>query len=87
MLRSSTTDAGEFCDPALDKQVARASALQNTDPPAADALWARLDRRLTNLAVWLPTVTPNETDLISRRARNYEYNPVWGPLLDQIWVR
>jgi peptide/nickel transport system substrate-binding protein len=84
---SATTDAGEFCDPAFDKQVARAAALQDTDPPAADALWARLDRRLTNLAVWLPTVTPNETDLISRRVRNYQYNPVWGPLIDQLWLR
>lgn len=54
---------------------------------AADALWARLDRRLTNLAIWLPTVTPNETDLISRRVRNYHYNPVWGPLIDQLWLR
>jgi peptide/nickel transport system substrate-binding protein len=83
----ATTDASEFCDPAFDKQVARAAALQGTDPPAAAALWARLDRQLTNLAIWLPTVTPNETDLISRRVRNYQYNPIWGPLIDQLQVR
>src|SRR5262249_31334378 len=63
----ATTDASEFCDPALDRQTARASALQTIDPLAAATLWARLDRQLTNLAIWLPTVTPNETDLISRR--------------------
>jgi len=83
----ATTDASEFCDPALDNQIARAAALQNTDPSAAAALWARLDHQLTNLAIWLPTVTPNETDLISARIGNYQYNPVWGALLDQLWVR
>jgi peptide/nickel transport system substrate-binding protein len=83
----ATTDASEFCDPALDKQAARAAVLQTTNPPAAAALWARLDRQLTNLAIWLPTVTPNETDLISRRVRNYRYNPVWGPLIDQLQIR
>jgi peptide/nickel transport system substrate-binding protein len=83
----ATTDASEFCDPVLDRQVARAAALQPTDPPAAAALWARLDRQLTDLAIWLPTVTPSEADLISRRAGDYQYNPVWGALLDQMWVR
>jgi peptide/nickel transport system substrate-binding protein len=61
-------------------------SLQATDPPLADALWARLDRELTNLAIWIPTVTPNEIDLISSRVGNYQYNPVWGVLLDQFWV-
>ena len=82
-----TTDASEFCDPALDRQTARAAALQTTDPLAAAAAWARLDRQLTSLAIWLPTVTPNETDLISHRTGNYQYNPVWGALIDQLWIR
>ena len=83
----NTTDASEFCDPALDSQITRADNLQASDPPAAAPSWARIDQQLTNLAIWLPTVTPNETDLLSRRVGNYEYNPVWGVLLDQLWVR
>lgn len=83
----ATTDASEFCNPALDKQIARAAQLQTTDPPAAAALWARLDQQLTGLAIWLPTVTPNETDLLSSHTRNYHYNPVWGALIDQLSVR
>jgi peptide/nickel transport system substrate-binding protein len=82
-----TTDASEYCDPAFDKEVARASALQTGDALRANAIWARLDRELTDLAIWLPTVTPNEVDLISSRAGNYQYNPSWGVLLDQLWVR
>ena len=34
-----------------------------------------------------PAVTPNEVDLLSRRAGNFQYNPVWGALIDQLWVR
>jgi YVTN family beta-propeller protein len=82
-----TTDAGEYCNPGFDRQVAHAAALQATDPLAANDAWARLDREVTNLALWVPTVTPNEIDLISRRVHNYEYNPLWGVLLDQLWVR
>jgi hypothetical protein len=48
---------------------------------------AQLDRQLTNLAIWLPTVTPSETGLTSRRTGNYRCNPVWGALLDQLWIR
>jgi ABC-type transport system substrate-binding protein/DNA-binding SARP family transcriptional activator len=83
----ATTDASELCERALDNQIARAAQLQTTDPSAAAALWARLDHQLTNLAIWLPTVTPNETDLISARTGNYQYNPVWGALIDQLQIR
>ena len=83
----ATTDASELCNRGLDRQIDRAAQLQPTDPPAAAALWARLDHQLTDLAIWLPTVTPDETDLISHRTGNYQYNPVWGALIDQLWVR
>jgi ABC-type transport system substrate-binding protein len=83
----ATTDASELCDPALDQRIAHASVLQTTEQPTANTLWTRIDRELTSRAIWLPTVTPNETDLISRRAGNYQYNPLWGPLPDQLWVR
>ena len=83
----ATTDASGFCDPGLDRQIARAAAQQATNPAAAAALWAQLDRKLTDLAIWVPTVTPNELDFLSSRVRNYQYNPVWGALIDQFWIR
>jgi len=83
----ATTDGSEFCDPAVDRQISQAAVLQAVDPRAAAARWAQLDRQLTDQAVFLPTVTPNEVDLVSRRAGNYQYNPVWGVLVDQLVVR
>jgi peptide/nickel transport system substrate-binding protein len=83
----ATTDASEFCDPAVDRRIARAAALEGTDRTAAVALWRRLDRELTNRAIWLPTTIAAETDLLSARAGGYRYNPLSGVLLDQLWVR
>jgi ABC-type transport system substrate-binding protein/DNA-binding SARP family transcriptional activator/streptogramin lyase len=79
-----TTDASEFCDPRFDRQVETAASLQATRPDAADGLWSRLDRQVTDLALIVPTVTPNTVDVVSRHIHNYEYNPVWGALLDQL---
>jgi YVTN family beta-propeller protein len=84
---NATNDSSELCKPALDRQIARAESLQATDPSAATAAWARLDRKLTNLAIWLPTITNKNTDIVSTRVGNYQYQALWGPMYDQIWVR
>jgi ABC-type transport system substrate-binding protein/DNA-binding SARP family transcriptional activator len=77
----------EFCAPTVDHRAAQASQLQLTDPVAANRLWARADRTVTNLAPWVPTVTAIETDLVSTRVGNYQYVPTIGGLIDQLWVR
>jgi ABC-type transport system substrate-binding protein/streptogramin lyase len=77
----------EFCDHPVDNLATRASELQLADPAAADRLWARADRTITNLAPWVPTVTASETDLVSARVGDYQYVPTIGCLIDQLWVR
>ena len=81
-----TTDDSEFCNVRFDRQVESAASLQATRPTAADRLWSRLDQKLTDLAIIVPTVTPNAVDLVSRHIHHYEYNPVWGALLDQLTI-
>ena len=71
----------------MDRQITGAAALQATDPQAGGDPVGAAHRQLTDQAVFLPTVTPNEVDLLSRRAGDYQYNPVWGVLVDQLWVR
>ena len=75
-----------FCNPAIDREMRHAELLELTDPPAADALWERVDRQLTNDAEWVTTVATREVEITSARLHNYEYNPVWGFLADQAWV-
>jgi peptide/nickel transport system substrate-binding protein len=84
---ASTNDSSELCSRALDRAIARADALQATDARAGAAAWARLDRKLTNLAIWLPTTIVKNTDFVSPRVGNYEYHPLWGAMIDQLWVK
>jgi YVTN family beta-propeller protein len=76
-----------FCDHAVDAKVRRASAQQASDPAAASALWAQIDRELVRRAVAVPLFTTQTVTLLSKRAGNYQFNPQWGVLLDQLWVR
>jgi peptide/nickel transport system substrate-binding protein len=78
----------EFCDHALDAQIARAQSLQVTDPQAAARIWARVDRRVVDQAPIVPVLVPQNVNLASARVGNYVYS-FWlsSPLLDQLWVR
>ena len=78
---------GYYCNPALDRQMRQARLLELSHPAKAAALWASIDRQITDDAVWVPTVNQREVDLVSNRLRNYENNPVWGLLVDQSWLR
>lgn len=85
-VRRAPNYAG-FCDPRVDRKTQRALELQATDPHAANRLWAEVDRDLVNQAPWLFLVNPRVADLVSERVGNYQYNPQWGVLIDQLWVR
>jgi YVTN family beta-propeller protein len=76
-----------YCNSAIDREMQRAELLEPTYPAKSSTLWAAVDRQLTNAAAWVPTVASREVELTSDRLRNYEYNPVWGFLADQAWVR
>jgi YVTN family beta-propeller protein len=80
-------NAGRFCDPAIDHQIARAQALQIVNPKEAARLWAKIDRELVDRAVTVSLVTPKDTDFVSKRVGNYGYHPLWGVLIDQLWIR
>jgi peptide/nickel transport system substrate-binding protein len=79
-------NGGYYCSPPLDRQMQQASQLEINSPARAAATWTSIDRQLTDNAAWVPTVSEREVDLVSRRLRNYEYNPVWGFLADQSWL-
>jgi peptide/nickel transport system substrate-binding protein len=76
----------EFCDPGADRLMDRAQRLQVTDPASANALWARADRRIVDQAAVLAVDNPQSVDVVSRRVGNYQFSPLWGVLLDQLWL-
>jgi peptide/nickel transport system substrate-binding protein len=77
----------EFCDPAIDAKIAEAQALQATDPSGASRLWTKIDHDLTDRAPWVPFANGVVVSVRSKRVGNYQYNPQWGTLFDQLWVR
>jgi len=84
---AQTVDPSELCDPALDREINRAIATQAVDPPAANALWQQTERTILATAPIVPIYNPRNIDLVSKRVGDYQYNPQWGVLLDQLWVR
>jgi peptide/nickel transport system substrate-binding protein len=76
-----------FCDRTAERLATRATRLQASDPVAADALWARVDRRVVDAAAAVPLLNPKRIDFVSKRVGNYQHSPQWGVLLDQLWVR
>ena len=77
----------EFCNRRIEAEADRARQLGLTDPPAANRAWERVYRDIADQAPWLPTVTPTWTDFLSKRAGDYQFHPLWGILIDQLWVR
>jgi peptide/nickel transport system substrate-binding protein len=84
---ASTENYAEFCDPRVDTLASQAQAAQPTDPAAARRLWAQADRIVTDEAPWVPLLNEGSTVFVSSRVGNYQESPVYGPLLDQMWVR
>jgi peptide/nickel transport system substrate-binding protein len=81
------TNAGAFCDPSLDARIQRALADQSRQAGVASQEWSAIDRTVVNEAVDAPLSNSVEPDFVSKRAGNFEYNPQWGVLVDQLWVR
>jgi peptide/nickel transport system substrate-binding protein len=81
------TNVAGFCDRRIDRDITHALELQTSDLGAANDLWARIDRAVVDRAPWLFLANPKTTVFVSERVGNYQYNPQWGVLLDQLWVR
>ncbi len=81
------TSHGYFCDPKVDSELRRARATVATDPREAQAIWASLDRYVTEQAGWMPMISEGGVEIVSDRLGNYQFNPYWGFIVDQASVR
>ena len=79
-------NAAEFCNHRIDAQVGQALALQVHNPSTAAALWAHIDHELVGQAPWVPVYNPRSLVMLSTRVGNYQFNPYWSLLIDQLWV-
>jgi peptide/nickel transport system substrate-binding protein len=86
-VNALNTNLAAFCDPAIDRVIERAKALQATAPDAASREWAKVDRDVTNEAPWVAFANGSVFEVKSARVGNYQCNPQLSTLLDQLWVK
>ena len=80
-------NTAELCDPRLDALIHQAKVTQVRDPARGAALWQAADRRAVDQAPWAPLLNNVGTDVLSAHTGNYQHNPEWAVLVDQLWVR
>lgn len=84
---SADYNLGAYCNRALDRDAARATALEADDPGAAVRAWTAIDRTVTDDAPVVPYDNLVVWTLTSQRVGNYQSSPHWGWLLSQMWVQ
>jgi peptide/nickel transport system substrate-binding protein len=83
---SSVNIAG-FCDHAIDAEMKQALALGVTDMKAANELWARIDREVTDKSPVAVLFTPKHLDFVSKRLGNFQFSYQYYFLPAQAWVQ
>ncbi len=76
-----------FCDQSIQKQITQAENESVSNPSAADAIWTKVDHEDTDQAPWVDLYNPKQIDFLSKRVGNYQWNPQWYILIDQLWVQ
>jgi len=80
-------NAAEFCNQRIDAQAKEALALLLSAPNTAGALWTRIDHEIVGQAPWVPVYNPRSLVMLSGCVGNYQFDPYWSVLIDQLWVR
>ncbi|GAA4523651.1 ABC transporter substrate-binding protein [Amycolatopsis samaneae] len=83
----ASPNIGGFCDPAVDDRMTEALRLANTDPERANALWAAVDRAVTDQAPWVSMYVPKWVSFVSARLGNYRFSAQFGFLPGVAWLR
>jgi peptide/nickel transport system substrate-binding protein len=76
-----------FCDQGIQAKMTQASNMQLTNLAGANDLWAQVDHEVTDQAPWVDLYNPKQIDFLSKRVGNYQWNPQWYILIDQLWVQ
>ena len=49
--------------------------------------WEVVSELIASKSPLVPLVNQDSTSITATRVGNYQYHPIWGPLLEQMWVR
>ena len=83
----SSVNISGWCDKPVNAEMERALATAVTDPAAANEMWAKIDREVTDAAVVAVLFTPKHLDLLSERVGNFVFSNQYNWVYSQSWVR
>jgi peptide/nickel transport system substrate-binding protein len=85
LLRSpANVNLAGFCDRELERRIDAAVAARGSD---ADSRWRGVYSHLARSAPAAPLVNRRGAVFTSARLGNYQHHPLFGVLLDQVWIR
>jgi peptide/nickel transport system substrate-binding protein len=83
---SSINMAG-FCNKPINAEMNKALKQEVTNFPKANAMWAKIDRQVTDQAPMATMFTPKHLDFVSKRVGNFVFSKQFYWLVDQSWVQ
>jgi peptide/nickel transport system substrate-binding protein len=83
----SSINFSGFCDKKIEAVMHKALKLGNENPAAADALWAKVDRMVTDQAPMATIFNPKHLDFVSKRVGNFIFSKQYYWVVDQSWVQ
>jgi len=75
-----------FCDKKIQAQIDKAEKMAATDPAGAAKIWTQIDHADTDAAPWVDLYNPKQIDFLASNVHNYQWNPQWYILIDQLWL-
>jgi peptide/nickel transport system substrate-binding protein len=84
---NSSPNVAELCDKRIQAKMDQAGAAGARSAPAADKLWATVDRDVTDQAPRVAMFNPKYLDFVSARIKGFQFSPQWYFLVDQASVK
>lgn len=83
----SNANVAEFCNKRISAQMDRALVLGATNQKAANRLWSKIDRLVTDQAPEVGLINPYAVTFVSKRIGNFQFSPQWQFLFQNAWVQ
>jgi len=83
----SSINFSGFCNKPINAQMHKALNLAVTNETAANVLWAKIDKLVTDAAPMATLFTPKHIDFLSKRVGNFVFSKQFYWLVDQSWVQ
>ncbi len=83
----SSINFSGFCNKPINAQMHKALTLAVTNEPAANILWAKIDKQVTDQAPMATLFNPKHVDFVSKRVGNFTFSKQFYWLVDQSWVQ